>query len=82
MGSMQANAPLTQHRCKKQGVIVEAAEKDTIHSAASRGHADLGLPRRFDTGKLWLQGRHMSSLLPFRLSGCDQNNLEDIRDIE
>src|ERR1019366_8588333 len=56
--------------------MVEAAEENTVHSTASRSHPALGLRRRHATGKLSIHHRHVSCLLPFRLSGYDRNRLQ------
>jgi hypothetical protein len=76
VGAMQANATLAEHRREKQGIMIEATEKNTVHSTASRGYPALGLRRRHATGKLWLHDRHVSWVLPFRLSGYDQNRFQ------
>src|SRR5664279_3464595 len=56
--------------------MVEAAEENAVHSTASRSHPALGLPRRHATGKLSVHHRHVSCLLPFRLSGYGQNRIK------
>src|SRR5664280_739746 len=73
---MQADASLAEHRCQKQGIMVEAAEENTVHSTASRSHPALGLPRRHATGKLSIHHRHVSCLLPVRLLGYGQNRFQ------
>ena len=75
VGAVQADASLAQHRCEKQGIVVEAAEENTVHSSASRCHPAL-VPRRRATGKLSAHHRHVFCLLPFRLSGYGQNRIK------
>src|SRR5450756_2238532 len=76
VGAMQANATLSEHSRVKQDIMIEAGEINTVHSTASRGYPALGLRRRHDTGKLWLHDRHVSWVLPFRLSGYDQDRFQ------
>src|ERR1035437_1965156 len=76
VGAMQANATLSEHSRVKQDIMIEAGEIYTVHSTASRGYPARGLRRRHDTGKLSVHDRHVSWVLPFRLSGYDQDRFQ------
>src|ERR1017187_9759166 len=57
--------------------MVEAGEKNAVHSTASRRYAALCLRRHHATGKLTIHDRHVSWVLPFRLSGYAQNRFQE-----